>query len=95
MGVIHSTVEEHLAFGLEQPTRQRGLYAIVHLDSPLSASGGDVRWLLAAPRHVGYGLDSLCLTSIAVNVIFIEGPDLLHESRWEDLAAICSMKLVR
>ena len=94
MGVIHSTVEEHLVFGLEQPTQQRSLCAIVHLDSPLRASGGDVHWLLAVPRHEGYGLHSLCLTFIAVNVVLIEGPDLPHESRW-DLAAICSMKLIR
>jgi hypothetical protein len=74
MGVIHGTVEEHLAFGLEEPTtRQRDLCAIVHVDSPLRTSGGDVHWLLAVPRHVGYGLDSLCLTFIGVNVAFIEG----------------------
>jgi hypothetical protein len=95
MGVIHGTVEEHLAFGLEQPTRQRDLCAIVHLDSPLRTSGEHVRWLLAVPRHGGYGLDSLCLTFIAVNVVFIEGPDLPYESRWQDVAAICSMKLIR
>jgi hypothetical protein len=94
MGVIHSTVEEYLVFGLEQSTQQRGLCAIVHLDSPLSASNGDVHWLLTVPRHGGYGLHSLCLTFIGVNVVLIEGPDLPDGSRW-DLAAICSMKLLR
>lgn len=94
MGVIHSTVEKYLAFGLEQSTRQRDLCAIVHLDSPLRASGEEVHWLLAVPRHEGYGLDSLCLTFIAVNVVFSEGPDLPHEPRG-DSAATCSMKLIR
>ena len=94
MGVIHSTVEEHLVFGFEQHPQQRRLCAIVHLDSPLGVSGGNIHWLLAVPRHLGYGLDSLCLTFIAVNVVFLEGPDLSHESRL-DLAAICSMKLIR
>jgi hypothetical protein len=94
MGVIHSTIEDHLVFGREESSQPSELCAIIHLDSPLSASGEDVRWLLAVPRHVGYGLHSLCLTFIAVNVVFIEGPNLPHGVTW-DLAAVCSMKLIR
>jgi hypothetical protein len=97
MGIIDSTVEEHLVFGIEEPS-QNDLCAIVHLDSPLRASGGDVHWLLAMPRHVGYGLHSLCLTplvgSITVIAVFIEGPNPPPGLTW-DRGAGCSMKLIR
>ncbi len=96
LGIIHSTVEEHLVFGIEEsrgPSKK--LCAIVHLDSPLSASGGDVHWLLAVPRHAGYGLHSLCLISAAVNVVFIEGPDPPPGLTWDSRGAICSIKLIR
>jgi hypothetical protein len=93
-GIIHSTVEERLVFRLEE-SGASDLCAIIELDSPLSASGGDVHWLLAVPRHEGYGLHSLCLTFIAVNVFFIEGPNPPPGLTWESMGAICSMKLIR
>ncbi len=95
-GIIHSLMEVNLVYGREESSQPIGeLYAVVHLDSPLSTSGGEVSWLLASPRHTGYGLPSICLSFITVNVIFVEGPNPPVGLRWEGPDAICSMKLVR
>jgi hypothetical protein len=69
--------------------------AIIHLDSSLNLNERDIEWLIAVPRHKGRGLYRLCMTWIAVYIHVLEGPIPPHEISWNDISAICSMKLAK
>ncbi|MGH8069871.1 MAG: hypothetical protein ACRERE_32445 [Candidatus Entotheonellia bacterium] len=70
-------------------------FAIIHLDSPLNFNGENIEWLMAVPRHKGYGLYRLCMTWIAVYIHVLERPTPPQEISWSDINAVCSMKLIK
>jgi hypothetical protein len=70
-------------------------FAIIHIDSSLILDGKNIEWLMVIPRHSGYGLYRLCCTWIAVYIYVLERSSPPHEIFWDDIHAICSMKLAR
>jgi hypothetical protein len=69
------------------------LFAIIHIDSLLTINGERIEWLMTVPRHTGYGLYRLYCTWIAVYIYVLERPSPPQELSWNDISAICSMKL--
>jgi hypothetical protein len=70
-----------------------GLFAIIHIDSILTINGESIEWVMTVPRHTGYGLYRLYCTWIAVYIYVLERPSPPPELSWNDIRAICSMKL--
>jgi hypothetical protein len=69
------------------------LCAIIHVDSLLTIDGQNIEWLITIPRHEGYGLYRLYSTSIAVYIHILDRPSLLHDLLWDNISAVCIMKL--
>jgi hypothetical protein len=69
------------------------IYAIIRVDSVLIINGQNVKWLITIPRHTGYGLYRLYFTSIAVYIHILDRPSLPHDLLWDDVSAVCIMKL--
>jgi hypothetical protein len=71
------------------------LFAIIHLDHSLTINEKSIEWLMTIPRHTGYGLYRLYCTWIAVYIYVLERPSPPQELSWNDISAICSMKLIK
>jgi hypothetical protein len=69
------------------------LCAVIRLDAALNLNGRNIEWLIVVPRHRGYGLYSLCWTRIAVYIHALERPISPQQLSWNDISAICSIKL--
>jgi hypothetical protein len=69
--------------------------AIIHLESPFQYNGKNIEWLVAVSRHKGYGLYRLCRTWIAVYISALEGPTLPQQLSWDQIIAICSMRIIK
>jgi hypothetical protein len=92
-GTIHAVIQGVLSTGPGGSSRSNNPDAIIQLDSPLNFRNQQTEWLIARPRHIGFSLDRLCLTSIAVYIHALDGPNPPEEVVWDDIIAICSMKL--
>jgi hypothetical protein len=71
------------------------LFAIVHIDSLLIIHRRNVEWLLTVPRHTGYSLNRLYCTWITVYVHILDRPSQPDDISWDNISAICQMKLER
>ena len=70
-------------------------FAIIHLDSFINLGGKNVEWLIAVPRHSGYGLYRLHITWIAVYIFTLERPIAPQSISWDEIRGIYSMKLAK
>jgi hypothetical protein len=70
-------------------------FAIIKLDTPLIYNGENIDWLLAVSRHKRYGFYRLCLTWIAVYIFALEEPIFTRQPSWDQIIAICSMKIIK
>jgi hypothetical protein len=75
--------------------RRDGSLAIIHIDSFLDFDGRNIEWLMAVPRHKGYGFYRLYCTWIVVYIYVLDESSPREKISWSDISAICSMKLVR
>jgi hypothetical protein len=94
-GVICAIVPAILSLGPAGSSWSDDPSAIIRLDSSLNLKGQNTEWLMAIPRHSGYGLYRLCLSWIAVYISPLEGPNPPRELSWIRISAICSMKLAK
>jgi hypothetical protein len=93
-GTIYAVVRDIVSIGPGGSSRSDNPDAIIRLDSPLNFKSQETEWLIARPRHVGFSLDCLCLMSIAVYIHALDGPNPPGQLVWDDIIAICSMKLI-
>jgi hypothetical protein len=94
-GTIYAVVRDIVSTGPGGSSRSDNPDAIIRLDSPLNFKNQETEWLVARPRHIGFSLDRLYLTSIAVYIHALDGPNPPAELAWDDIIAICSMKLTK
>ena len=94
-GTIFDVKSGIIATGPGGSHRLDSSFAIVHIDSSLALDGQSVEWLMAIPRHRGYGLYWLYCTWIVVYIYILGGSSPPNEISWSDTRAICSMKLER
>lgn len=69
--------------------------AIIRLESGLEYKGRGISWLVAQPRLYGHGFYRLPITSNVVQVFPVNNPEPPHILSWENMIAICTMKLAR
>lgn len=94
-GTIHKLVEHITTYGPTGATIHNELCPVIRLDNTWQISNKATNWLVAIPRHYGYGVYRLCLGSITVHVFPIEDPESIPMLDGTDMLAICSMKLLR
>lgn len=67
--------------------------AIIQLESSFNFNGKSLQWLLAIPRHHGFGIYRLCLNFISTDIFSIEGPNPPEEVYHEEMIGIWDIKV--
>lgn len=92
-GTIEKVLPSHEAAGMVDPARPP---VLIRLDAPWNYENRTTKsttWVVASPRFAGHSAYRLPMASADVNVFPGCEQGLAPEIRWEDMIAICEMKL--
>ena len=96
-GTIENAIPQILTMGPGGSTRVDEISLVISLDRPLVHASRPVSRIVAVPRFAGHGPYRLPVTWSAVNVhpLSASDPEPPTAVRYEDMIAICLMKLDR